>query len=520
MKTRLRFTTISLLALGTLFLIFLGCNTDSPTEPGQTVIEGTGTSGGWAITIEASSNTMAAGGESIDFTVTITNRESGGAPPDGAVAVVSTNLGELHQETSGVETDVLTLFGGQAAFEVFSTDEEGTATVVVAFQNSTARRNVMVTDEIFLFLESISPDSSGKFGGAVAVIEGQGFDEPMRVDFGGVQAEVLSVTANKVRVRVPESANAENLFQDDFEIVDVTVTLFEADGSGGAATTATDTLPNAFTYRGSGQPDAPPNCGDDTTDPDEECDDGNSILGDGCRNDCTLEVCGDGITDPGEECDDNNLLSGDGCSSTCTSEILPTCGDGNTDPGEECDDGNVFLGDGCRNDCTLELCGDGMLDPQEECDDNNLVDGDGCDSSCVAEVAPVCGDGNTDPGEACDDGNLILGDGCRNDCTAEVCGDGTKDPQEECDDNNLVNGDGCDDSCLIEPAPFCGDGNTDPGEQCDDADFNDRDGCLTTCVLASCGDGEVHDEEGGLEQCDDGNVINGDGCSATCQNVP
>jgi cysteine-rich repeat protein len=42
------------------------------------------------------------------------------------------------------------------------------------------------------------------------------------------------------------------------------------------------------------------------------------------KNYCALLVCGDGIVDAGEECDDGNTISGDGCSSTCMSE----CPDG------------------------------------------------------------------------------------------------------------------------------------------------------------------------------------------------
>jgi len=52
-------------------------------------------------------------------------------------------------------------------------------------------------------------------------------------------------------------------------------------------------------------------CGDDMVGPDEECDDGNDVQGDGCFN-CKAETsCGDGIVDPGEECDGTEGC--DGC---------------------------------------------------------------------------------------------------------------------------------------------------------------------------------------------------------------
>jgi len=46
--------------------------------------------------------------------------------------------------------------------------------------------------------------------------------------------------------------------------------------------------------------------------------------------------CGDGLIQAGEECDDGNTVSGDGCSPSCTIERA-FCGDGVVDAGEACD---------------------------------------------------------------------------------------------------------------------------------------------------------------------------------------
>jgi cysteine-rich repeat protein len=64
-------------------------------------------------------------------------------------------------------------------------------------------------------------------------------------------------------------------------------------------------------------------------------------------------VCGDGILDVGEECDDGNTVSGDGCSSVC---VIEFCGDGIVQAGlgEQCDDGNTIAGDGCSPTCQFE----------------------------------------------------------------------------------------------------------------------------------------------------------------------
>jgi cysteine-rich repeat protein len=46
-----------------------------------------------------------------------------------------------------------------------------------------------------------------------------------------------------------------------------------------------------------------------------------------------LSPCGNGVLDPGEDCDDGNTIAGDGCDSTCHSEMIPgsTVGFGSRD---------------------------------------------------------------------------------------------------------------------------------------------------------------------------------------------
>jgi cysteine-rich repeat protein len=174
-------------------------------------------------------------------------------------------------------------------------------------------------------------------------------------------------------------------------------------------------------------------------------------------------VCGNGVMEAGEQCDDGNSLDGDGCSASCTNEPPPPyCGDGNMDAGEECDDGGNADGDGCSAACTIEVpppyCGDGTMDAGEECDDGNADNGDGCSSTCTNEPPPpYCGDGNMDAGEECDDGGNADGDGCSAACTTEtpppVCGNGQLEEGEACDDGNLIDGDGCSSTCGFEPPP-------------------------------------------------------------------
>ena len=84
------------------------------------------------------------------------------------------------------------------------------------------------------------------------------------------------------------------------------------------------------------RPDAPPpsgaRCGNFRVEPEngEECDDGNTVPGDGCTNECKTEqltpaVCGDGIVAATEGCDDGDTMGGDGCSGACAVETGYTC---------------------------------------------------------------------------------------------------------------------------------------------------------------------------------------------------
>jgi cysteine-rich repeat protein len=115
-------------------------------------------------------------------------------------------------------------------------------------------------------------------------------------------------------------------------------------------------------------------------------------------------ACGDGkLNQPSEECDDNNSVPGDGCNGICKVEpnftcptpgqpCIPTfkCGNGKIEPGEVCDDGNTLANDGCSADCTVQsasyicptpgqpctrvdFCGDKRVKGDENCDDGNRL---------------------------------------------------------------------------------------------------------------------------------------------------
>lgn len=253
--------------------------------------------------------------------------------------------------------------------------------------------------------------------------------------------------------------------------------LFES-ADGGASWSSTGLVSNAICGDGVAAMEpfptfSPSLCG-------EQCDDGNSINGDGCDSNCTLTGCGNGIVSAGEQCDDGNQNSCDGCSSACQIEPGFRCGDGllNTICGEQCDDGNTVSCDGCSATCQNEpgfRCGDGIVNSTcgEQCDDGNPQSGDGCDANCTLTL---CGNGIVTAGEECDDANADSTDGCTNACT--ICGNGIVTPPEECDDPNTNNADPCTHACSR-----CGNGVMDEGEECDDGNSTGGDGCAANCTL-------------------------------------
>jgi cysteine-rich repeat protein len=277
-------------------------------------------------------------------------------------------------------------------------------------------------------------------------------------------------------------------------------------------------------------------CGDDSVNGPELCDDGDA---DSCTLDCssdcmyanlpTSPTCGDSIFECGEVCEDGNTVSGDGCSEDCLSE--ETCGNDYIDTaiGEQCDDGNHVDEDGCSADClSNETCGNMVVDDflYEVCDDGNNDDcvGD-CASDCMSfSVVPVCGDGSIDElCEQCEDSitdNTEVDDGCTaenpncNNCTScstDVCGDGITGSTEECDEGGICSGGGEED-CTTLDLSNC----TDPEPTCNSYIHTYANGtfCLRECIISECGDGVVSSFEA-CEDTDPTNVSIDAGCNVS-----
>jgi cysteine-rich repeat protein len=99
--------------------------------------------------------------------------------------------------------------------------------------------------------------------------------------------------------------------------------------------------------------------------------------------------CGNNVLDAGEECDDNNTVNGDGCSSVCEVEVPGSVGD---DPVVD-DSGDCFEGvcsDQEKGDPVVSaVCGNGEIEVGEDCDDGNENETDGCLANCTALLKVV-----------------------------------------------------------------------------------------------------------------------------------
>ncbi|HMV65928.1 MAG TPA: DUF4215 domain-containing protein [Myxococcota bacterium] len=305
-------------------------------------------------------------------------------------------------------------------------------------------------------------------------------------------------------------------------------------------------------------------CGDGVRGPGEQCDDGNLLNNDGCRNDCLLPVCGDGVVQMGETCDDGNSSYADACAPTCEPagctltigywkthnryapgsryELWPIpedtmmCGHSwldilNTPPAgskwyvlahqyigarlNEADDAAIPTSIATALSQAQALLADCTISAGEDAQATSLtsqLDGfnNGVGGGPLHCEPGACGDGRVDQGELCDDANNDPTDACNNSCQPARCGDGIVHVGvEQCDDGNTVDNDGCRNTCEL---PRCGDGVKQAGEACDDGNTVNTDACTNTCSVAVCGDGIMQ----AGEACDDGNHVNTDACTNTC----
>ncbi|MBN1774177.1 MAG: hypothetical protein JXB32_23160 [Deltaproteobacteria bacterium] len=108
---------------------------------------------------------------------------------------------------------------------------------------------------------------------------------------------------------------------------------------------------------------------------------------------CGPTACGNGVIDPGEECDDGNTVLGDGCDLLCLTDCHAD---------DECDDGDPCTADACAPTGGGRTCTSTPVPDGTACDDGNPCSTGDCCTGGLCEGAPV----------ACDDGDPCTTDRC------------------------------------------------------------------------------------------------------------
>ena len=94
MTVRIRKTALSV-AVALLALGLSACDAKTPTQPEHPGPGGGGTSVSWVISVDAGDKTLATD-ETTILTISVRGVDDGAPPPDGAIVIVSTDLGAFN----------------------------------------------------------------------------------------------------------------------------------------------------------------------------------------------------------------------------------------------------------------------------------------------------------------------------------------------------------------------------------------------------------------------------------------
>jgi cysteine-rich repeat protein len=224
-----------------------------------------------------------------------------------------------------------------------------------------------------------------------------------------------------------------------------------------------------------------------------------------------LAVCGNGIVELSEQCDDGNTVNGDGCTNLCKLEAHPEA-----EPNNSCAaaNGPYTLPPNVLYSGSINPAGDSdwykftltnFSDVRVETFDAN---GPGSCASIDTKVQAFNGS-CTSLGALDDDGGInacsLLDPTLSSQSFMRHLAPGTYYVQVTPFSSTAT----FNYTVLVSTVALCGNGVKEGSEQCDGTAL-----CGPDCmVIPGCGNGVI---EAG-EQCDDGNTVSNDGCSATCQ---
>jgi hypothetical protein len=219
-------------------------------------------------------------------TVRAVRADNGQPAPDGTLAQVTVTAGALGT-AGGEPTAIVELVNGVAQLNYFPPAEgEGTVVVRAVVAGSAGQTTLQLEQAATFFVSHVEPSSGSPQGGDQVTIVGNAFEEPVRVTFAGVNAQVLSVTDTRIRVRTPA---AGNLTQPTSVAVTVQINVNEPEQD-------SDTISGAFTYVPGGGPiDQPAIFSVIPTNGPNEGGTPVSILGEGFQVPVQVEFCGGSV---------------------------------------------------------------------------------------------------------------------------------------------------------------------------------------------------------------------------------
>lgn len=232
-----------------------GCDADSPSEPAQQPGPPPGTGpGGTAfnITVTLSPGQVPAGStDPVQVTVRVVRADNGQPPPNGTTVVLTASAGAFGTP-DGPASVVVQTANGQALASFFPPLTVGSGTVLIQarLEGSFGQATLRIAEPETFFIASVAPSTGSPNGGEEVTILGGGFESPVRVTFGGVPAQVLSVSPNRIRVLTPPSPQPVPVGGTLPVAVTVTIRLNEPDQ-------AVDSLPSAFIFARGGTVNQP-----------------------------------------------------------------------------------------------------------------------------------------------------------------------------------------------------------------------------------------------------------------------
>lgn len=245
MRTQTLLKTFFVLLAAAFLAVAGACSTDSPTQPERPPGTPPGGGGGggttaFNVTVTASPPVVTAGSDDpVVITVRAVRADNGQPAPNGTLAVVSALEGSFGQP-GGPGSVTVELTNGVAQVAFFPpVDEAGTVVVQASVAGNVGQTTIEVQGTTTFFVSHVSPSSGSPQGGESVAIIGNGFEQPVRVLFGNVNAQVLSVSPTRIVVRTPPSPGPTN--QTTTVPVTVTINLNEAEQ-------ASDTVAGAFTF--------------------------------------------------------------------------------------------------------------------------------------------------------------------------------------------------------------------------------------------------------------------------------